>query len=244
MYIWVNMVRNSVINGSQYYHSLTYGASRPTLIMARSRYTQLPQQTADEEMYAAFDNGEDDAGDEGHGAPDSRPLLGQHQRQTSDTHPLDSSSTDNLHNPSNNSNTRPSPTRHGSSRSMAGTYDFEFDYAMLPPPGSPPRPSQLALPNAYGNSNGLLPTNAPVAAPHPPSFFRRAMGAILPTHYAHDRRGGGLGNDGVFGNVVAKPGGPGAVRGIENADGPYFVPEETQKDAPPVSVNAELSGVF
>lgn len=207
--------------------------------MSRSRYAQVPQETAEEEMYAAFDNDEEDDALDNESHQPSQPLLSSHRREAS-WHPLDSSSTDNINNSLDNALTHSTPalTRHTSSRSVAqaGTYDFEYDYAMLPPPGSPPRPSQLALPNAYGNTNGLLPTSPPLASAPTPSFLRRAFGAILPTHYARDRRGGGLGNDGVFGNVVAKPAGPGASGGGNDPEGPYMIPEDAQKDAPPVCV--------
>lgn len=204
--------------------------------MSRPRYTQVPQETAEEEMYAAFDDDDDDEDDAvGEIHQKSQPLLGSRPRAADQTqHPLQSSSQDNLNSTSDSTTSHPPLTHHTSSRSVAGTYDFEYDYAMLPPPGSPPRPSQLALPNSYGNTNGFLPTSPPSSTVRTPGLLRRAFGAILPTHYTHDRRGGGLGNDGVFGNVVAKPVGPAPVHDAENVDGPYFVPEEAQKDAPPV----------
>jgi len=121
----------------------------------------------------------------------------------------------------------------------AGIYDFERDYD-CPPPGSPPRPSSFAIPNSFGNSNGLLPTS-PVTRRHPrTSFFRRAVDALLPSQvqrvptqvprYRHI--GGGIENDGVFANVMAKPGRAVSVT-MENGD-VYMVPEETQSEAPPV----------
>lgn len=194
------------------------------------RYTQLPTQTSEEEMEAAFDNSDDDDEADDVRNTSTRPLLAQHNR-TDSSHPLQSS-------PS--SDVDQYPPSHSPSRSVAGTYDFEYDYANMPPPGSPPRPSALALPNAYGNSNGQLPTAAPLSTVRRPGILRRAFGAILPTHYAHDRRGGGLGNDGVFGNVVAKPGGPAPIRGAANSEGPYWVPEESSKDAPPVRISTSL----
>ncbi|KIJ67112.1 hypothetical protein HYDPIDRAFT_85342 [Hydnomerulius pinastri MD-312] len=124
-----------------------------------------------------------------------------------------------------------------------GTYDFERDYDYdRPPPGSPPRPTSVALPNDIGNSNGLLPTS-PIGSTIPrPSFFRRTVGAILPTHYTQlptsasaasnsGVRGGGMQNDGVFANVTAKPNRPVQIR---TDDGNiYMVPEEVQSTAPP-----------
>lgn len=121
----------------------------------------------------------------------------------------------------------------------AAVYDFErdFDY-VRPPPGSPPRPSALALPNDIGNSNGLVPSSPVIAPIHRPSFFRRAIG-ILPTHYtrlpttSHSRAiGGGTQNDGVFTNVAAKPSRQVQLR---TDDGNvYVMPEEAQNTAPPV----------
>ena len=123
---------------------------------------------------------------------------------------------------------------------IPGAYDFEREYD-FPPPGSPPRPSSRALPNDFGNSNGLLPTS-PVIVPRPrQSFFRRAVGAILPTHYQRvptDNNftrptGGGIENDGVFANVTAKPQ---AARVVRTEDGDvHLVPEDSQKETPPVS---------
>lgn len=124
--------------------------------------------------------------------------------------------------------------------SIPGAYDFEREYD-FPPPGSPPRPSSRALPNDFGNSNGLLPMS-PVQIPKPRvSFLRRAVGAILPTHYArvpttesHSTRptGGGIENDGVFANVTAKPQ---PARVIHTEDGGIYVaPENSQEHCPPV----------
>jgi len=137
------------------------------------------------------------------------------------------------------------------SSQIPGAYDFERDYDYtMPPPGSPPGPSTTALPNNYGNSNGLIPTAPVVEPPRGPSFFRRAVGAVLPTHYqriateAPSARtvGGGVENDGVFANVMAKP-----VRGartVRTTDGSiYLAPEETQKEAPPTYAEAQTDSV-
>ncbi len=127
-------------------------------------------------------------------------------------------------------------------QTVPGGYDFERDYD-YPPPGSPPGPSALALPNDYGNSNGSLPST-PVRPPQPQrSFWRRAVGALLPQHYVqvpteapgHRVIGGGTENDGVFANVAAKP-----SRGIQITDvngEVHIVPEEVQKETPPVRVS-------
>jgi hypothetical protein len=96
------------------------------------------------------------------------------------------------------------------------------------------------LPNNFGNSNGQLP-QSPVRQSFPrASFFIRALGGLLPTHYAPVpatdsgvRVGGGVENDGVFANVMAKPVKARTVR-TENGE-VHIVPEDTSRDAPPVS---------
>lgn len=132
---------------------------------------------------------------------------------------------------------------------IPGAYDFEREYD-YPPPGSPPHPSTRALPNDYGNSNGLLPT-VPVGptTDYRLSFFRRTVGAILPIHYSRVPsevpgriRGGGVENDGVFANVMAKPQ---IARTIRAEDGSvYIMPEESQKETPPVRLPRLLTYFF
>lgn len=106
-----------------------------------------------------------------------------------------------------------------------GVYDFEnFDYASLPPPGSPPRPSSLALPNDIGNSNGSIPSPTDVRHVDEPrsGWFRRTARSVLPSSLHHRLHldyeptpgvvGGGTHNDGVFANVTAKPSRPVQLR--------------------------------
>ncbi len=121
-----------------------------------------------------------------------------------------------------------------------GTYDFEREYDYdYPPPGSPPDPS-AAIPNNYGNTNGVLPEAPARPVASRPSLFRRLAGALLPQHYQMvpteptHAVGGGIENDGVFANVMAKPGRAVAIRS-ESGD-VFMVPEETQSQAPPVSI--------
>ncbi|KAF7327609.1 hypothetical protein MKEN_00340100 [Mycena kentingensis (nom. inval.)] len=127
---------------------------------------------------------------------------------------------------------------------VPGAYDFERDYDH-PPPGSPPRGTFAVLGNTIGNSNGVLPGEAAIPQPPRPSIFRRAVGAILPTHYAQlptsePARGvHGGGQDGVWANVSARPTAP--VR-IPNEEG-IMVPEETQKLAPPSYADAQQDAV-
>ncbi|PPQ71189.1 hypothetical protein CVT24_010007 [Panaeolus cyanescens] len=198
-----------------------------------ARYAPLPNpqsaQDADREMEEAF--GLDDEHDDERSVHEETPLT------------------------MTTASTRQSSAPHTSSASpvettaLAGAYDFEREYD-FPPPGSPPRPSARALPNDFGNSNGLLPT-APVAVPKPrQSWFRRAVGAVLPTHYqrvptsegsSRHVVGGGTDNDGVFANVTAKPQ-PGRV--IRTEDGNvHVVPEDSAKEAPPSYVEAQADAV-
>jgi hypothetical protein len=187
----------------------------------------------EDEMNAAFDNGSDDEDDidTHHTSAAQTPLL-SHARTHSLAYPLQEGQAPAL--------TTSAPQR---THNASGDYDFEYDYP--PPPGSPPRPSALALPNNYGNSNGEIPSFNSVGPPQP-TFLRRALGTILPSHYGRGYSrvnegpvGGGMQNDGVFANVTAKPGGAAPVRGAQ-ADGPNWTPEDSQKDGPPVSSCARL----
>ena len=97
---------------------------------------------------------------------------------------------------------------------------------------------------AYGNSNGDLPEAQPTRGVTRPNMLKRALGALLPSHYVRDRRGGGVGNDGVFANIAAKPVQPSASgSGIRDpVTGAYISPEETQREVPPVSTLRIPSG--
>lgn len=156
-----------------------------------SRYAPLPNPQTDpllnDEMEAAFED-EDEDDDTHDNHAESRPLNP----------------------PSFASSVPHTPT--------PGVYDFEnFDYASLPPPGSPPRPASVALPNDIGNSNGLIPSPLDVRHVDAPrsGWVRRTARSILPSSLHHRLRldyeptpgviGGGTHNDGVFANVTAKP---------------------------------------
>ncbi|KAG6819355.1 hypothetical protein H0H93_012570 [Arthromyces matolae] len=133
---------------------------------------------------------------------------------------------------------------------IPGAYDFEREYD-FPPPGSPPAPSTTALPNDYGNSNGQLPTSTPLRPQNPsqPSFFRRTVGALLPSHYVRIPTratvGSGSQNDGVFSNVVAKPALQRTTTQVASDGSVYMVPELTssQKDVPPTYTEAQADAV-
>ncbi|KAF8974442.1 hypothetical protein BDZ97DRAFT_1751242 [Flammula alnicola] len=195
------------------------------------RYAPLPNPRADHrttqhdrevEMQAAFDYSDDE--DDEHNATESQPL-----------NPV----------PTSPSSVQQPPAH------VPGTYNFEtvdYDY---PPPGSPPRPSAVALPNEYGNSNGLIPSFNPPQnhGPHR-MWLQRAASAVLPLSVlsriglAPQRPsgpiGGGTNNDGVFANVTAKPTPP--VR-VQNGDDTYLVPEDTRQEAPPSYASAQADAV-
>ncbi|KAJ8583752.1 hypothetical protein M405DRAFT_748137 [Rhizopogon salebrosus TDB-379] len=128
---------------------------------------------------------------------------------------------------------------------VPGAYDFERNYDYdRPPPGSPTHPTATTLPNDIGNSNGELPTSPlGTTMPHP-SFLRRAVGAILPTHYVRiptDETHAGSQNDGVFSNVFAKTTSSAQVQ-VEDGS-IYMMPEETQSTAPPSYAAAQADAV-
>lgn len=170
-------------------------------------------------------------------------------QDTSESHPLN-----------------PVPTTQPSQQQTPRTYDFEYDF---PPPGSPPPPSQVALPNDHGNSNGFIPSFSLDSAPAPQhNWFRRTAAAILPPSYAqrlglaHQRPvgavGGGTLNDGVFANVTAKPSRPVTIQegkavpfrihrcllmAVVIGDDTYIVPEDSRSEAPPSYASAQADAV-
>ncbi|KAI0638235.1 hypothetical protein C8Q77DRAFT_1047046 [Trametes polyzona] len=211
-----------------------------------ARYAPLPNPHTDpdaiNEMEAAFDDSDDD--DDAH----PQPLNSRNGYQSLPNAEPEHASDDH-------------DGHHGSAPAPApGAYDFEnvdFDY-IRPPPGSPPGPSARALPNEFGNSNGLVPSFSQLRTDAGPSsssasrggWFRRTAQAVLPSHYVqrlgladarpHGPVGGGTANDGVFANVTAKP-----SRGIRVQDGDdvLIVPEEVQKEVPPSYAQAQADAV-
>lgn len=195
--------------------------------MSSARYAPLPNSRSvpdlhtDREMHEAFQLDNDDEEDDDHS--ESSPLTGRHgytASPRSELHPL--------------------------TIATPGAYDFEREYDYdYPPPGSPPDPS-AAMPNNFGNTNGNLPSTPVRPTVNRPSILRRVAGVLLPLNYqrvptepqSQRRIGGGMDNDGVFGNVMAKPGRQVQVTN-ENGD-VYMVPEESQSQAPPVSINIHL----
>ena len=185
-----------------------------------ARYAPLPSSHTDPlsnaEMDAAFDDDDDDDDDDDESAAhaETRPLRPLARSRSHSPPPARHHSLAHAHTPS-----------------TPAAYDFEnFDYASYPPPGSPPPPTSSALPNDYGNSNGLVPSTsaahtADLAAAYAPrrSWLLRTAASVLPAPYV--RRwgldyeqpagrvvGGGVHNDGVFANVTAKPSRPMQIR--------------------------------
>jgi len=164
------------------------------------RYAQLPnsqphhqvtQHDREVEMQAAFDYSEDE----------------DDEHTTSEAHPLNPVTI--------------APISLQTPIHVPGTYNFDtvdYDY---PPPGSPPLPSALALPNNHGNSNGLVPEFDPISSRRPRRmWFQRAAATLLPASVLSSMGlarpsgpiGGGINNDGVFSNVTAKPTAPSRVQ--------------------------------
>ena len=188
-----------------------------------ARYERLPNPSSSHdpegELEAAFELNDDDEDED----RDQKGGRGRSQALTINT-------------ATTKTTTIPAPL---GSAARAGGYDFERQDYDFPPPGSPPPPTSRALPNDFGNSNGIVPSSPAVSQPPRPSFFRRAMGVFLPSQYTRVATsesssrpvGGGTENDGVFANVAAKPQ-PGRM--VQSDDGNFVVPEEVQKEMPPV----------
>lgn len=187
------------------------------------------RQEIDDEVQAAFDYHEDDD-EEDNGSSESRP-LNPNARQGGQPAPA------------------PLPIQAPSYHSQ-GSYNFDAVDYDFPPPGSPPPLSATAFPNEIGNNNGYIPVfdgRSPQAPQQP--WYRRASN-VLPQG-VRDRLGlgssrpagpvgGGVNNDGVFANVVAKPTRP--VR-VQNGDEAYVVPEDSQSEAPPSYAQAQADAV-
>ncbi|KAG8891788.1 hypothetical protein FRB99_003363 [Tulasnella sp. 403] len=202
-----------------------------------SRYAPLPTTSQQDEMNAAFDDSDDEGHDDDDhhlsGDQDRVPLLPQHHQNASSStlvHPLaDTPDSPTLDTRRPLAVTAPPPP-------VPGAYNFEYDYP--PPPGSPPPIT------AYGNSNGNVPSEPVLRTFRQPNLFRRAIGALLPSHYVRDRRGGGTSNDGVFSNMTAKPTLPNSGAMVRDpATGLQYTPEEAQKDAPPSYAAAQADAV-
>ena len=184
-------------------------------------YVQIPTQHPDDELEAVFDTSDDEHDD----VVVQRPLL-------SNQRPLRGSDNERADQPHQALRTPQQPT-------IDGRYNFEYDYP--PPPGSPPR--ERAEPsNTWGNSNGIIPefSNPHTLPRRTTGWLSKAWGAMTGRKRPEPRVvGGGTQNDGVFGNISARPVPASAAQAhAESAtdqDTILHAPEFTSNDAPPVS---------
>lgn len=181
-----------------------------------TRYAPLPSNPSqDTDAQRELDNAFDDSDDE-------------HDESTPLNNGRNSDTPSPIHSPNNTSTRQQHP----------GTYDFEnVDYD-FPPPGSPPPPSSVALPNQWGNTNGLVPESTPDRPASRANWFTRFVG--LTPRLPGGAVGGGSNNDGVFSNVAAKPSAP--VR-VQDGDDTFLVPEDSRAEAPPSYTSAQADAV-
>lgn len=189
------------------------------------RYVQIPTQQPDDELEAVFDASDEESDD----AVVQRPLLSAEQR------PLRESDDDErVDQPQQTPRTSQHPT-------IDGRYNFEYDYP--PPPGSPPL--ERAEPsNTWGNSNGVIPdfSNPRTLPRHATGWLSKTWRALTGTGQKRPEQrvvGSGIQNDGVFGNISARPVPARAARAQSESareqDSILHAPEFASSDAPPVS---------
>lgn len=101
---------------------------------------------------------------------------------------------------------------------------------------------------AQGNNNGIIPDLSHIPKfPNNSSHGRSLIGSLLPSFYggsrgqdsgapAHAGPVVGGGNTGVFANLAARPDLGRRAPQPGEEEGPEWVPEESQKEAPPVSL--------
>ncbi|KAI0092616.1 hypothetical protein BDY19DRAFT_990326 [Irpex rosettiformis] len=229
--------------------------------MSSARYAPLPNAHTDplaqNEMEAAFLDS-DDEDEDVHTPQQARGRNGY--QSLPDAEPAEQSPISPLHT-TTGTTTGSHPRTRSTSAPTDGTYDFEnvdydADWTLRPPPGSPPSPTDAlrTFRESQGNSNGLIPDFSDAArqlSQHRkraggwlrnmvPEGVARRLGMAREEGGSPPVVGGGLGNDGVFANVTAKP--SRAVR-VQDGDNIYLVPEETQKDAPPSYASAQADAV-
>lgn len=195
--------------------------------MPRHEYSNLPTHRASlsihaiEEMDRAFESDDED----------------QHGEET----PLNHTASNDISTNVSITTTPPTPP---------GAYDFERDYEYsIPATGGPPSSSTVGTAGSVSTQSRSLSSRF-VGSFRAPFFIRRAIGSILPTHYARiptvessassrpHVRGSGMENDGVFANVMAKPSAPRTVQ--DESGNVYVMPEEAQKEAPPVRLKTKI----
>ena len=193
------------------------------LRMPRRQYAPVPSsqgdaEDADRQIEDAFDISDEDH-DEGQNH-DNTPLLARHADAEARTPHT-----------SRTPITRPTTS--------AGLCNFDYDF---PPSGSPP--ADLAIPNSWGNTNGVIVSN-PVNYNHNAQgswvtrVWRRVVGGRQGVDPDVGRIGGGTNNDGVFSNLSSRPTArinrPSTVaqNGAEADESIFHAPELARDDAPP-----------
>ena len=224
----------------------SFASLRRPSFSRRPTQTQIPDP---DEMDAAFD----DDDDEEDGQHENRGLLGatrdRHEREWKDG----ADEVQGVFKDPLRGDARQQQDESAGREGMPGSYDFDRDYVsncvfgtgadatqFLPPSSSPP-PFQTHSRQhpAPGNTNGIIPSTTAI-----PSFrnssSRGFLGGILPSAFQRNKPvaapgavGGGA-TSGVFANLAARP--EGNIRVPDGVEGPEWVPEETQKEGPPVSL--------
>ncbi|KAG8820230.1 hypothetical protein FRC19_009035 [Serendipita sp. 401] len=186
--------------------------------MRQRQYAALPVYDHEEDQLEQAFAGSDNE-DDGNNARDIRPLL-----------------TPSVYGPRTGSRTPRTVNR----VTEDGHYNFEYEYG--PPPGSPPR--DLAVPNHWGNTNGVLisqPINYDFNSQG--NWFSRTWRSLLDRNHRETpgkRVGGGTDNDGVFANLSSRPirtessqaNAPAASDGLDG-DERNYAPEYATADVPP-----------
>jgi hypothetical protein len=186
------------------------------------RYVQIPTQQPDDELEAVFDASDEEHDD----TVVQRPLLLPAQRGLQGF-----TDEERVDQPQLASSTPQQPT-------LNGRYNFEYDYP--PPPGSPPQ--ERAEPsNTWGNSNGIVPdfSHPHILRQRTTGWLSRTWGALTGWKRPEPRVfGGGTQNDGVFGNISARPVPASAAQAhavsAAEQDSNLHAPEFASSDAPPV----------
>lgn len=117
-----------------------------------------------------------------------------------------------------------------------GRYNFDYDF---PPAGNPP--THFAAENHWGNTNGQVPTFPSDITPNSSQQGWLSRGwklvkALRRPSPSGRLVGGGMENDGVFGNVSARPtlSRPAPPVPSGQSDTIFHAPETEQDEAPPV----------
>jgi hypothetical protein len=213
----------------------------------RTQYTSVPNhdEDAEHELEQAFAISDDEDVDDGRAHHQSTPLL-QHTARSdrAEEEQVTSRTPHSTRTPHTSHTPRTQAQNQSNQPVIDGRYNFEYDF---PPPGSPP--TNLAGPNHWGNTNGVLITQ-PAPTPNiQPNWltrnWRRVTGATT-TVVPGRAIGGGTLNDGVFANISSRPTGTRAAAGADGTRNPnepesaFHAPEIALDDAPPSYLAAQL----